>query len=321
MFIIARVRIQDQELDVDVRLELEEFTWENARWSQDKLIAPSPFRYDRKPSFFCNLTGEYAGTWSDSGYYDPEWKSGGFVKLLSFLRNETYEETIDYLRLKYDYDYNAVESINIEFPTLNKRPKYVVLPEDRFADKQTEYTYLKGRGIHPKIIELQGVFDAGNAIGIPWRNANGEILNVKYRLKRGKTFWYEKGATPVNRIVYGLDTVINRGITKVVVCEAEIDAMTWQSIGVYAIAVGGVSMNSYQADLIVASGVKDVILGGDNDKAGKRFNERVGDLLRYSTNLYDIDYRSFNGMKDANEIGPKRLKDVEYRRRGLDVRL
>ena len=146
-------------------------------------------------------------------------------------------------------------------------------------------------------------------------------MNVKYRLRRGKTFWYEKGATPIRRLVYGLDTVIQRGITRVVVCEAEIDAMTWQSMGTYAIAVGGVSFNKYQADKIISSGIQEVILGGDNDKAGQRFNESVSSLLGNYVDICEIDYESFNGKKDANELGPEGLRNVIIKPQGLRAEL
>lgn len=212
-------------------------------------------------------------------------------------------------------------SIEIEFPTLERKPTYVILPESKFVDKPIDYEYLRGRGIHSKIIELQGIFDAGNAIGIPWRNSRGEILNIKYRLRQGKTFWYERGATPIRRLVYGLDTVIQRGITRVVLCEAEIDAMTWQSIGTYAIAVGGVGFNRYQADKIISSGIREVILGGDNDKAGQRFNDTVRRLLGNYVDICEIDYESFNGKKDANEIGPEGLRNVVIKPQGLRAEL
>lgn len=231
------------------------------------------------------------------------------------MRNETYEETIEYLLSTYDYEYNAESKVSIDFPSLNDRPSQIVVPTPVYEGKPLDTSYLIKRGIHPKIIELQGVFNAGNAIGIPWRNSRGDVLNIKYRLKQGKLFWYERCATPIRNMVYGLDTVIQRGITEVVICEAEIDAMTWQSAGVYAIAVGGVSFNRTQVDKIISSGVEKVTLGGDNDKAGMRFNERVSDMLSKYVDLYDLDYGDFGSKKDANDVGPNRLANIKKIRR------
>jgi hypothetical protein len=55
------LRIRGQDVAVDIRTELEQFNWTRPKWSADKLIAASPFRYDKTPSFFVNFTGEYAG--------------------------------------------------------------------------------------------------------------------------------------------------------------------------------------------------------------------------------------------------------------------
>ena len=87
---MAGIKIRGQTVNVDIQSELEVFEWSRPKWSESKLIACSPFRYDHSPSFFVNLDGDYAGTWGDSGAYDDEWSKGGFIKLLSFLRRETY---------------------------------------------------------------------------------------------------------------------------------------------------------------------------------------------------------------------------------------
>ncbi|MED4172615.1 toprim domain-containing protein [Halalkalibacterium halodurans] len=310
---MGSVTVDGKELSIDVREELEGFDWRNAKWLDDKLIASSPFRYDKSPSFFVNLS---SGGWADSGAYDEEWASGNLPKLLSFLRNETYEETVDYLREKYDYEYSEEARINVDFPTLTRRIRAVVPPQ-KYRGKPLDTNYLIERGIHRKVIELQGVFDGGNCVGIPWRNADGDVLNIKYRMKRGKTFWYERNATPISRMVYGLDTVIKRRIKDVVICEAEIDAMTWQSAGIYAIAVGGTSFNKYQADMIVQAGVETVTPGGDNDEAGRLFNRRVERLLGDYVYLRHIDYAGFRGCKDANELGASRLREIKRNRRSI----
>jgi hypothetical protein len=44
------LRIRGQDVAVDIRTELEQFNWTRPKWSADKLIAASPFRYDKTPS-------------------------------------------------------------------------------------------------------------------------------------------------------------------------------------------------------------------------------------------------------------------------------
>src|SRR5690554_2251318 len=114
------IRIQGVEIDINIREELSQFDWIRPKWTSDKLIAASPFTYDRTPSFFVNLDGEYAGTWADSGAYDADYASGNFAKLLAFLRDETYEETCEYLFEIYAPSTFVGE--HIEVPSVEVKP-------------------------------------------------------------------------------------------------------------------------------------------------------------------------------------------------------
>ncbi|MBJ8128286.1 hypothetical protein JDS67_28585, partial [Bacillus cereus] len=40
------VKIRDQSINVDIEYELRQHIWTNERWSSDKLMAASPFRYE-----------------------------------------------------------------------------------------------------------------------------------------------------------------------------------------------------------------------------------------------------------------------------------
>lgn len=318
---MAVVKIKDRQVDVNIEEEIEAFTWENAKWKPDKLICSSPFREDYSPSFFVTLDGEYAGVWGDSGTVDEEYKSGNLVKLLSLLKGEDYEDVAEYLLLKYDYEYNSEAKIDIKPPELTNTEGYKIVDPSKYENKPLDDDYLVSRGIHPKIIELQSVFGTEDCIGIPWRDHQGNVLNIKYRHKERKDFWYTKSGTKVKHLVYGIDTVINRGITKAVVCEAEIDAMTWQSIGVYAIALGGSHINDTQADKIIASGLTDIILGGDNDEVGREFNKKVRDKLEMYMTIHTINYSDFDDCKDVNDLGTRRLKKVRINKESLKISL
>lgn len=305
---MALIKVAGRPIEVDVKEELIAFEWEKAKITDEKIIACSPFREDSSPSFVVSFEGEFAGVFYDSAWDDDRWKSGTLPKLLSYLRNETYEESCEYLLGKYDVANSGAE-IKISSPKINIDNEFTgpVIQDDIKIDEE----YLVGRGIHPKVIEMNNVFDNDESIGIPWYDMRGRLASVKYRKKDFKEFWYAKGSNPLSRLVYGLDKVIERSIKRAVVCEAEIDAMTWQSIGVYGLAIGGARMNEYQADLIVASGIEEIILGGDNDSQGRKFNDLVEKLLDGKVNIKRIDYSTFHGCKDANELGTQRLKEVK----------
>ena len=64
---MATIVLKNMPVEVDVEAELREFDWTRPTWNSDKLLAASPFRYDKSPSFFVRLEpyGEYpAGVWS-----------------------------------------------------------------------------------------------------------------------------------------------------------------------------------------------------------------------------------------------------------------
>ncbi|MED3649994.1 toprim domain-containing protein [Heyndrickxia sporothermodurans] len=298
---MPNISIRGQTVDVDITGELQRFDFGyRARWTTDKLVAASPFRYDSTPSFFVNLDGELAGTWKDSGAYDSEWESGGFVKLLAFLRQETYEETEDYLLAEYGWTGN-VETLTIKPPRLRIKQPFRPLDESTVTPAQSRY--LEARGIGGRTQALYGV-GYGRQRGftaIPWRTASGQLANVKYRATRGKVFFYEKGAHPIRRLVWGIDVANQLQARTAALCEAEIDGMSWAQATdgeIIGLAAGGVTFTDEQADIIKRSSIERLVLAGDNDKAGRKFNEVVAAKLAGHVELLQADYGEF---KDANE--------------------
>jgi DNA primase len=283
--------------DIDYRAELEKYSWTRPKWSADKLIAASPFRYDKTPSFFVTLTGEYAGCFGDSGAYDAEWAGGNFTKLLSFLRNETYEETEEYLRYEYGLPDNQTDLVTLKPINLRIQRVRQSLSADILAQYTEDYTYLKNRGISERVQRQMGVlYDTqGKAAVIPWYGADGRLANVKYRKVYGKTFWYLKGGRPIRELLYGINDV---GKTAVI-CEAEIDAMSWMEAGYSAVAVGGASFNSWKRDVILRSPIEELIIATDNDKAGGKLRREIEAMMRGHVRLR----HAYVGgeAKDANE--------------------
>ncbi|MFL6561230.1 MAG: toprim domain-containing protein, partial [Bacillus sp. (in: firmicutes)] len=277
--------------------ELEQFNWVRPKWSADKLIAASPFRYDKTPSFFVNFTGEYAGCWGDSGAYDAEWESGNFTKLLSFLRNETYEETEEYLAAEYGVPLDGTDSVKLKPINLRLQRSRQSLNAGILAQYTEDYTYLTSRGISERVQRQMGVLYApdSKAAVIPWRLPNGHLANVKYRKTFGKTFWYERGGWPIRELVYGIEMA--QPIT--VICEAEIDALSWQTAGVASIAVGGASFNGWKRDLILRSPIEELVIATDNDKAGGKLRREIETMMRGHVRIRQAYVRA--DCKDANE--------------------
>jgi 5S rRNA maturation endonuclease (ribonuclease M5)/uncharacterized protein YdhG (YjbR/CyaY superfamily) len=284
---------------IDIRAELEEFEWTRPQWHADKLLAASPFRYDRSPSFYVYLEdtpSAPAGSWGDSGAYDAEWAKGGFVKLLAFLHNETEEETADYLRDKYEV--NIGSTLTLKVPTLKVQRNRQALT--KVIQPQVS-SYLTNRGITETAQRLASVgFDSSkSAVLIPWRLPDGRLANIKYRATWGKAFWYERGGIPIRELVYGIDRVYSERLSEVVLCEAEIDALTWESVGVRAIAVGGANFTDQQADVIKRSPIERLTICADNDKAGAKLRVQIVGKLRGFVELHEAKVPA--PYKDVNE--------------------
>lgn len=318
--------IRGTQIDIDVRTELEAFNWTRPRWSSDKLIAASPFRYDQTPSFFVRLEpyADYpAGTWSDSGADDSEWQSGNFVKLLNFLRcqavgYETYEETEEYLLASYGAPTEG-EAVKLRPIRLKVQRVRQTLNGEVLRDFTSDYSYLKSRGISEEVQRQAGVLynPQAQAAVIPWRLGDGRLANVKYRKTRGKVFWYERGAWPIRELVFGLD----RAGPTTVLCEAEIDALSFRQAGFAAIAVGGASFNDFKRDLILRSPIEELIIATDNDKAGEKLRREVESALSGKLRLRHAHIN--NEVKDANEalvrFGAEALGDAVDRSENVAI--
>ena len=300
---MAIIKVRGHDVDVDIEAELREYDFgHRARWSTDKLVASSPFRTDNAPSFWISLDGDYAGVWGDSGALDDEYSAGNFAKLLAHLRNESQEEAEEYLLEEYGalYVVEPGEDIVLPTPTLRTKTQDKELPSSIVT--QAVSPYLITRGISADVQESHGIGFSKQYRGftaIPWRFPDGRLGNVKYRSTRNKRFFYVKGATQIRRLVFGMDVVNRDQAEEVVLCEGEIDAMSWQVAGVNAIAIGGAHISRQQIDIIRRSPIKRLLLGGDNDEMGRRLNDQVAEAMRGYVEMADVDYGE---EKDANDV-------------------
>lgn len=312
---MGRMTIRGELLHVDVEAELEAFDWYKARWTPDKLLAASPFRDEHTPSFFVRLeeTDDYpAGVWSDSGNYDDEWTSGNFPKLLSYLMNVTYEEAEDYLEEKYgiarDRTIITLRPHTMR-PTNRRRLNEAALFADYSADPSE---YLLGRGISEEVQRKYGVLHKGEHIAIPWRGPSGRLENVKYRSFHGKTFWYERGATPIQDLVYGIDLIWRAQAKVAIIGEAEIDSMSWLTAGFHSIACGGSAFRDRKVDLIASSPIETLIIASDNDNIGRKLGYSIGKALAGRIELKQVNFTT--NVNDANEgltkHGAKYLREL-----------
>jgi 5S rRNA maturation endonuclease (ribonuclease M5) len=309
---MPNISIRGRPIDVDIHAELEQFDWGyRAKWTGDRLIAQSPFRDDSSPSFYVYIEETAtapAGSWGDSGG-DGEYAKGNFVKLLAFLRNESEEETEDYLLSTYSTEQeDFTNSLDLsQYQT--KESSAIILADSVIEPYRYRHTYLEERGVSEAVQRAMKVgYDRdSNAVTIPWFDAQGKLRNVKYRRVDSKVFWYYKGATPIRELVYGIDFVYKWRKTVAVLCEAEIDAMTAMSAGYAAVAVGGSSFNAMKADIISRSPIETLYIATDNDEAGRKLKAQVIWALKGSGMvLYDLQLP--HSVKDVNDLGVANIR-------------
>src|SRR5690625_143056 len=175
------INIRNHSVEIDIEAELREYNFgHNARWTTSKLIASSPFRDDRAPSFFVNFEGEYAGTWADSGAIDYEYSRGNFVKLIALLRGITYEEAGDYLLEKYGalHEIKPNKTIRLTKPKIREPARYTFIENTPIVE--TTSPYLLSRGISEETQEKFGTGYNENHRGftaIPWY-FRGRLANI-----------------------------------------------------------------------------------------------------------------------------------------------
>ncbi|TCP60615.1 Toprim domain-containing protein [Heliophilum fasciatum] len=292
---------------MDVCAELQKYDWNQPRWTPDKLIACSPFRPERHPSFAVRLDN---GIWIDSGSDDETWRKGNIVQLLSWLRNETEMETQAYLLSEYSV-YTGIECKTLQLQLQLEAKRREPLSADVIAPFRYRHPYLsEKRGIDETV---QRAFHIGydrkqKAITMPWFNGRGQLVNIKFRSVASKRFWYYPGGQPIREHIYGAHQIAETRPARAVIVESEIDAMTLWQAGYAAMALGGANLSDKQRSLLIRLPVEELWIATDNDRAGKRIAHSIIQQLSGYKRLWMIELPQH--AKDINELSTRELHDT-----------
>jgi DNA primase len=301
------VLIREQELDVDILEELENFDWSNQVIKGNKFICCSPFRTERHASFAVNLE---SGLFIDSGNSDEYLHKGNLIKLLATLRNEEYEAIEDYLIEKYSTILADTDTLKLDMNLLLTPSKPLCINMENIQHLYTEKTdYFTGRGIS---LEVQKMFALGfnpkdGTVAMPWMDNKGNIINIKYRQIKQKAFFYEVGGQQIKEHVYGIYQCIQLKAKRVYVCESEIDALTLWTYNIPAIAVGGSSLSSNQKQIILNSGIEEFVIATDNDLVGNRFRRFLKSELGGNLILFSFAFPP--NVKDVNDMNREQINN------------
>src|SRR5690606_31114659 len=119
------------------------------------------------------------------GAYDSEWASGNFVKLLAFLRQETYEEAEDYLIEMYGVPTDGRRR-EFKLPPIREPKIFEALPERLVTPAYSRYLGARGIGETTQSVYGVGYGRQRGFCALPWRTPDGRLANVMYRATRGK---------------------------------------------------------------------------------------------------------------------------------------
>ena len=183
-------------------------------------------------------------------------------------------------------------------------------------DKYRYYhSYMYKRGLTDEIIDL---FDIGydkdtDCITFPIRDINGNTLFIARRSVKTKFFNYPEG---VEKPIYGLYELRNRlgyyyyidGDYEIIVCESMLDALSFWTIGKYAVALNGLG-NELQFKQLRELPCRKIILATDMDERGLAARKRIRQNMQNTKII--TEYIFPKGRKDANECTKEELQTLE----------
>ena len=188
------------------------------------------------------------------------------------------------------------------------------------------HPYMYKRGLTDDIIEL---FDVGydaktDCITFPIRDIHGNCLFVARRSTKTKFFNYPEG---VEKPLYGLyELSLVSYVTKaykqsdgsikiksghpdeVIVCESMLDALSFWTVGKYAVALNGLG-NELQFKQLRELPCRKIILATDMDERGLAARKRIRMNLQNTKII--TEYLFPKGRKDANECTKEELQNLE----------
>lgn len=272
---------KDIKIHIDIQEYLERFEWSHAKWTEDRLIAASPFRDDNHPSFFVNYNNDWAGTWGDSGTGD----SGNFIQLVAELHDTDYETAFEMLKEEFWIRPYEAPAISVKLGVKKEKSIFDI-------PVHNPSPYLLGRGISEETQQLYRTSEDESKVCLPYINGMGLATALKYRRTDNKDFFYEAGNNHLKNMLFGYHVIYEKLPNTLVICEAEIDAMTAYDMGFVGISLGAANLIERQVDLIKKVDVKNIIIGTDNDEKGNLAAKSIDDAFWKTHKLYRYDMPS-----------------------------
>lgn len=233
----------------------------------------------------------------------------GYTASLPQFIGKCFEETeafgkewlLENFGTSYNSNYLCLPKINIDKSKKNK-----FLNENELNKYAFYHPYMWKRKLSKNVVDYFKIgFDSkSNSITFPVWDSSNRLVMITRRNVDSKIFNIPKD---VEKPVYLLNEVIKQGITRIIVTEGQIDALTAWSYGVPAVATMG-SPSYKQIQSLNFSGVRIIITMFDNDNAGKRFTKKIDELIRKDIIL--LHAKLPRVAKDINDLTQQQFEEV-----------
>lgn len=188
-------------------------------------------------------------------------------------------------------------------PKLEKESAQVFLP---IKDKDFDKPY---RGISPEVYKKVGAYSTFSGtfyqkrIIFPIYNINNELIlfeavstnkNIQPKVLRNKG---------VNtNTLFGFENLLGESDT-LFLCEGLFSALSFWELGYQGLFNFGVASIKDKIKTLHSKGIKNIILAGDFDSAGKQFNKECYHLLKHNFNTIYFQFPyNFQNKGDANDL-------------------
>lgn len=186
-----------------------------------------------------------------------------------------------------------LQEIVLDKPTVKKE----YLDESSLIPFDFYHPYMWKRKLSKEVVDRfrVGYDKERDAITFPVYDERHNLVMVTARSVNSKHFWIPKN---VDKPVYLLYDILDRGIQTVYVAESQINALTLRTWGLDSVALFGTG-SERQYNILKKSGIRNYILLFDGDEAGRK------GALRFKKNMpndvFITDVRLPAG-KDVNDL-------------------
>ena len=209
---------------------------------------------------------------------------------------------------------------NNKFSRTNSSTNYVT--EEELDKYRYFHPYMYKRGLTDEIIELFDIgYDASTkSITFPVKDIYGNCLFIARRSVVSKFFNYPEGVEKPLYGLYELYTYAFSGVknqpfwhvsgipSEVIVCESMLDALSFWTVGKYAVALNGVE-SELQIKQLKELPCRKIILATDSDEKGMLARQRI--RKKIGNRKLITEYIFPKGRKDANECTKEELLSLE----------